>query len=136
MASKSFQVASYEVHLGRRMSIGGGILAHFHAHIICQGMHGERFTVYFLTPDSADVDNFYRVKESWGASFVPASQYEWYVDLLRNEKPVYAYMSEDHPDWNRLFTGSEPVGEGEIGMLAPKIAPATKKVKFALTNKA
>lgn len=134
MASKSFQIASYEVHLARRMSIGGGVLAHFHAHIICQGAKGERFTVYFLTPDSEPVENFYKPKEAWAASFVPADQYPWYLDILRNEKPVYAYISEDHPDWNRLFTGAEPVGEGEFGMLAPRIAPATKKVTFTRKN--
>ncbi len=130
MVSKSFQVVSYEVHLARKMSVGGGMLAHFHAHIICQGTKGERFTVYFLTPDSEAVDNFYKPAESWAASFVPADQLPWYIDILRNEKPVFAYVSSDHPDWNRIFTGSEPVGEGEIGMMAPRIAPATKKVRF------
>jgi hypothetical protein len=130
MATKTFEVVSYQVYLARNMSIGGGALAHFHAYIICEGAKGERFTVYFLTPESEPADNFYRSKEEWATSFLPAAQYPWYIDLLRNEKPVFAYLSEERPDWNRLFTGSEPVGEGERGLPAPKIAPPKKKARY------
>jgi hypothetical protein len=36
-----------------------------------------------------------------------------YVDLVRNEKPVYAYLNSDKPQWNSISTSNEPVGEEE-----------------------
>ncbi len=36
-----------------------------------------------------------------------------YVDMLRNERPVYAYLNSDKPQWNSLKTSKEPVGEQE-----------------------
>jgi len=38
---------------------------------------------------------------------------EPFVDLLRNEKPVYAYLNSDIPAWNSIRTTQEPVGEEE-----------------------
>jgi hypothetical protein len=32
---------------------------------------------------------------------------------VRNEKPVYARLDSDHPNWMSLSTGLEPVGEQE-----------------------
>jgi hypothetical protein len=36
-----------------------------------------------------------------------------FVDLLRNEKPVMAYLNSHKPQWNQFSTGKEPVGEAE-----------------------
>jgi hypothetical protein len=33
--------------------------------------------------------------------------------MLRNEKPVYAHLRGDRPEWTSVTTGKEPVGEGE-----------------------
>ncbi len=131
MATKAFEVKSYQIFLGRKMNMhsGAGDVAHFHGYIVCQGPKGERYTVYFVHPESKGVENFYDPRENWAASFVPAEYYPWYVDLLRNEKPVFAQLNQERPEWNRLFTGSEPVGEGELGIPAPRIQPATKKPK-------
>jgi len=38
------------------------------------------------------------------------------VDMLRNEKPIYALVS-DSLDWGMIYTGSEPIGEEEVDEL-------------------
>jgi hypothetical protein len=35
------------------------------------------------------------------------------IDLLRNERPIYAHLRGDKPDWTSITTTKEPVGEGE-----------------------
>jgi hypothetical protein len=38
------------------------------------------------------------------------------IDLLRNEKPVYMQINLPPKDsFNEIYTGAEPVGEGETG---------------------
>jgi len=44
----------------------------------------------------------------------PAQQYTWYLDLLRNEAPIFAVVNDVDPKQNTLATTSEPVGEGEL----------------------
>ena len=48
-----------------------------------------------------------------GAFYRPISQMELYLDVLRNEKPVYASMDDQSPGGNALRTYPEAVGEGE-----------------------
>jgi hypothetical protein len=48
-----------------------------------------------------------------GAIFVPFSELYQYVDIARNEKPLYASLNSDNPNWMSLTTSAEPVGEGE-----------------------
>lgn len=112
MPTKSFSVQSYEAAMARQMTIGGGA-AKFYAYICCHAKDGTRFCVYFLRPDSKPIDNIYNPAAKWATAYLPADQYTWYIDLLRNEKPVYAYLNSDKPIANRLYTGKEPVGEGE-----------------------
>ncbi len=47
-----------------------------------------------------------------GRMHVPAERFPWYVDILRNEKPIWAHIDEN-PDFNDLRLGPETVGEGE-----------------------
>jgi hypothetical protein len=112
MAIKTFTVASYEVTLSRQMTIGGGA-AKFYANILCRSSDGYRFAIYFLRPDSNEIANVYNPTAKWATSYLPADHLVWYLDLLRNEKPVYAYLNSETPIGNRLYTGAEPVGEGE-----------------------
>ena len=49
-----------------------------------------------------------------GAIFLPFREMAPFVDLLRNEKPIYAYLNSDPPQWNSLETRQEPVGEEEF----------------------
>jgi hypothetical protein len=55
----------------------------------------------------------YNVAGNVGAIFVPFSDIHKYVDLLRNEKPLYANLNSDNPNWMSLRSSQEPVGEEE-----------------------
>ena len=111
MATKTFEISTYEITLARQMTIGGGAIE-FYSYIKCQG-GGHTLLIYFLKPDSDDMDNIFLVDRKLGRIVVPWDQYPVYVDLLRNEKPVYAFMDSDRPISNRIYTGKEPIGEEE-----------------------
>ena len=42
-------------------------------------------------------------------------QFPAVIDILRNEQPVYVHYS--NPTFAHIFTGSEPIGEGELDEL-------------------
>ena len=122
MATKNFQVVSYEVQLTREL-IYGVPQVKCYALILCNcGIPGpfgfpmptgDRFCIYFLRPDGGDHKNEYIPANKWASVFLPVEQYSWYIDLLRNERPVFAYVNSNKPERNRLYTGKEPVGEEE-----------------------
>jgi hypothetical protein len=112
MSRKTFPVQNYEVKRARRMTIGGGAAA-FASQIVCNGSDGTRFVLFFLSPSSAVPDNIYNPSAKWATSYLPAEQFDWYQNLLRNEKPVYAYLNSDRPLVNGLFTARERIGEAE-----------------------
>jgi hypothetical protein len=45
--------------------------------------------------------------------FIPISHFNMYIDLLWNEKPIYANIVVDKPQIASLSANREPVGEGE-----------------------
>lgn len=105
-----FEVKEYEVFVAREMTVDA-LGARFSAYIVCKGESEHRLCLYFSHggPLVANTVENGRI----GRAFLPAEAYPWVVDLLRNERPVYAYLNPDEPLWNRLYTGPEPVGEGE-----------------------
>ncbi|MBN2534805.1 MAG: hypothetical protein JXB88_18130 [Spirochaetales bacterium] len=111
MATKTFQIGTYEIKLAREMTIGGGTVK-FYSYIKCAG-GDHTLLIYFLRPDSNNMDNIYLVDSKLGRIVVPWDQYPVYVDLLRNEKPLYVYLDSEKPINNRLYTGKEPIGEEE-----------------------
>jgi hypothetical protein len=36
-----------------------------------------------------------------------------FVDMLRNEKPIYAFLDDTRPDQFTVMTNKEPIGESE-----------------------
>lgn len=111
MATTTFEVTTYDVELARRADLGVDCRAY--AIITCHGSEGKTLILYFVYPDSLMPENHYDPSEGVGSSYLPAEQYAWYLDLLRNEKPIFARMHSEKPYWNKIFTGAEPVGEGE-----------------------
>jgi hypothetical protein len=107
-----WQVEDYALFLASHMTHQAKA-AHFHAYIVCQGKGGQSLTFYFLKPGSVAPANSYDPASRRAVAYLPHEQYLWYVDCLRNEKPVYAYVNRKKPEWNRIHTGKEPVGEGE-----------------------
>ena len=53
-------------------------------------------------------------KPTKGWLYRPSSEYAWYLDLLRNEEPVWAHIEESSPYDHCLTSEQETVGEGEL----------------------
>ena len=112
MAIKIFEIKKYNIKIGYELSGGGGG-PKSRGLISCRGEDGERFTIYFAAPGSEMAPPLYFPDKKIGSINIPVKEMLHYVDLLRNEKPVYAYLNSDQPEWNHIFTSLEAVGEGE-----------------------
>ncbi len=111
MATTTFEISSYDVEMARQLELGATYK--FSAIITCHGADEKKLILYFMHEDSPVPENDYDPARGIGRSYLPAEQYGWYLDILRNEKPVFARMHSEKPQWNMVFTGAEPVGEGE-----------------------
>lgn len=69
--------------------------------------------VYFLDENSPTPQPMFLLDEKRGYMFVPFRYFSVYADLLRNEKPLFAHLRGDKPEWTSITTTKEPVGEGE-----------------------
>jgi hypothetical protein len=112
MATKTFPVTNYTITIGYEASGGGGG-DRTRAYIVCFADDGHRFVIYFAAPGSQLAPPRYSVNAKFGSINVAVAEMHNYVDLLRNEKPVYAYLNSERPEWNNLSTSLEPVGEEE-----------------------
>ncbi|MFX0203068.1 MAG: hypothetical protein ACFFCW_43750 [Candidatus Hodarchaeota archaeon] len=109
---KRFDIKNYKVTLFRELSQGQSAI------ISCYGSQPikEAFTIFFYPsevdrPENSTLMNGDEIK---GRIHIRAEQYAWYLDLLRNEGPVYAFVSDTIPNSNQITTDLEPVGEGDI----------------------
>ena len=77
--------------------------------------HGTDHTldVYFLDEDSPIPQPTADIEQKKGYMFMPYRDISVLVDILRNEKPIYAHLRADRPEWTSITTTKEPVGEGE-----------------------
>ena len=113
MVSKRFLVEHYQVALGYKLSgVAQGQKVTFRGYIVCYGSD-HTFALYFLTDDSFVPNPSYKPDYKRGTIYLPHSEFMRYIDLVRNEKPIYAYLNEENPEWNSLKTAKEPVGEEE-----------------------
>lgn len=72
-----------------------------------------RLDVYFLTADSEYPQPVVDLENRMGAIFFPISDMPVFVDVLRNEKPIYGHLRGDRPEWTSITTTNEPVGAGD-----------------------
>lgn len=112
MARKTFEIKEYQARLAREFTKQAGRYK-FYGCIKCFGVDGERLYVYFVRPGAGIPDNYCNSSVTLGTTWVPDYHYPWYIDMLRNEKPVFARICSDHLNWNGIMTGAEPVGEEE-----------------------
>lgn len=113
MTRKTFEVQNYQVGLGHAMSATwAGTRIKARGYVTCYG-DGHRLIVYGLTHDSPVPDPMFVVTNKVGALFLPFDKLAGFVDMVRNEKPIYAYLNSDRPEWISLRTSKEPVGEEE-----------------------
>ena len=76
-----------------------------------QGNH--RLDVYFLSRDSDTPDPQVDIVNRRGAIFMPIDDLFAFVDILRNESPIFGHLREDYPQWTSVTTTNEPVGVGD-----------------------
>lgn len=69
--------------------------------------------MYGLHPDSKLPNPVFIEANKVGAIFIHFPQLQNYIDLVRNENPIYSYLNSVKPDWNSIRTTNEPVGEQE-----------------------
>ena len=111
----TFEILNYQVALSRDLRADRDD-AIFVAFILCRGQNpSQSLSLYFLHPDSKIPPNSYDRETKSGKMYVRDEMLARYIDVLRNEKPVYAYLDEENPAHHSLHTGEEPVGEGERG---------------------
>jgi hypothetical protein len=113
LATTRFQIDNYQITLGPDLpSIVTNIDTKVTGIIGCYGK--EYQLMINLVEESGIIprSNF-DVSRKTGAIFLPDSQLNNYVDLLRNEKPVFAYCNDEKPEWSNISTSHEPVGENE-----------------------
>ncbi len=77
--------------------------------------HGAEYTldVYFLDGEGPFLGPVIDLEKNKGFMFMPFRDLPVLVDILRNEKPIYAHLRADRPEWTSITTTKEPVGEGE-----------------------
>ncbi|MYD10718.1 MAG: hypothetical protein F4X02_11835 [Chloroflexi bacterium] len=96
----------------------GGVSARIRGLVRCTG-HGTaddedyRLDVYFLSPDSKTPAPQVDVANRRGAIFMQISDIHAFVDILRNEKPIFGHLRGDYPQWTSVTTTNEPVGSGD-----------------------
>lgn len=95
-----------------------GVNAQIRGLVRCTGIGtqdaGEyRLDVFFLSPDSPYPEPMVNLEEKAGSIFMPIGNMMMFVDVLRNEKPIYGHLRADHPQWTSITTGNEPVGAGD-----------------------
>jgi hypothetical protein len=116
--TKSFAVLNYWFTLGSRQTATiGGFTIQFQGRFralggIPPGGVPMQFTVYGLHPRSLVPTSAYcNAEETDAAIFVPFVELHHYVDIVRNERPVYGHLNKVSGSY--LVTGLEPAGEQE-----------------------
>ncbi|WP_397363550.1 hypothetical protein [Olleya sp. R77988] len=113
MATKQFTVNYYKVSAGFKGSATwGNVNIKIQGYVTCYGSD-HRFIIYFLHEDSPVPAPTYIPANKVGAIFLPFKDMPMYLDIVRNEKPIYAYLNSTKPEWNSIKTSKEPVGEEE-----------------------
>ncbi len=95
-----------------------GVIARIRGLVRCTGIgvndEGDyRLDVFFLAEDSDIPAPVVNLAERIGAIFLPMGDMSTFVDILRNEKPIYGHLRADNPQYTSVTTNTEPVGAGD-----------------------
>ncbi|MFQ5889532.1 MAG: hypothetical protein ACE5JR_05715 [Gemmatimonadota bacterium] len=108
-----FPLENYQISLGDGLtSTWGDQTIRARGVIGCYGTD-YRLILYFLTEDSPVPKPLFIERACLGAIFLPFRDYPAYIDLLRNEKPVYGSIDTEDPTQHHISTLHEPIGEEE-----------------------
>jgi len=119
MASVTIEIKFYQTswrQLERRTVAGKEVLVR--AQVRCTGSPVKSdiehtLDAVFISPDSPTPAPWFNADEHKAAIYLPISDLMAFVDTLRNEKPIYAFLDDARPDLISVLTNKEPVGEGE-----------------------
>lgn len=78
-----------------------------------QDKEDYRLDVYFLSGDSETPAPIVDLDQNMGNLFMPISDIAAFVDILRNEKPIFGHLRADNPQWTSVTTTNEPIGAGD-----------------------
>ena len=85
-----------------------GELAHGMVHVF--GAHyNEQLKVYFVNPGTPTPQA--SVSNNIGIIYRPFDQMSAWLDVLRNEQPLYVYAHASAPDLSGVHSAQEDVGE-------------------------
>ena len=110
---KVFEIKDYVVSLGKpaKPRESGW---NYEALIACYGDDSWALMIYFsdsrIPPPATNKTS---LSTKIGYLYPPIEQFSWFVDILRNEKAIFALIDEAKPEINHLRTNKEPVGEQE-----------------------
>jgi hypothetical protein len=95
-----------------------GVMANIRALVRCTGVgvnddNEYRLDVYFLGLESDFPDPQVHLEDRSGAIFLPMEDLGTFVDVLRNEKPIFGHLRGDNPSYTSVTTSNEPVGAGD-----------------------
>lgn len=95
-----------------------GVMARIRGLVRCNGVgmddqESYRLDVYFLSPDSDVPAPQVDIASRLGAIFMSIGDIHAFVDILRNEKPIFGHLRGDYPPWTSVTTTNEPVGTGD-----------------------
>lgn len=118
----SAQVHSYTAHIGRLGPLGTDRLIVLTHNLVGGTSGGDRATseIYFSDRFGESNDGFNTMGEADTVrAHLPADDFPLWLDLLRNEDPVFVHWTESEqagtPEGDgiiHLATGPEPTGEG------------------------
>jgi hypothetical protein len=115
MDAKVFEIKEYMI-VWRQLELLNfdGVTVQVRALVRCTG-DDHAMDVYFLAEGSPMPPPFFDAPAKKGYMFMNIQDIHPFVDMLRNETPVYGHLRGDRPEWMSVTTGKEPVGEGEKG---------------------
>lgn len=119
----AYEIATYSVrYSSSTMTTNwGGFVFKNHGMIVCDGSGTNDRLLITIAPDDEPLHAGKTVTQPYGSGtrdvgFIAIRRADLgvFIDLLRNEMPVYMQIYAPPQDpFNRIFTGAEPVGEGE-----------------------
>ncbi len=114
MAKHNFLVERYQITLGDHPKTFGGAEVRARGVVACFGEFLR--LIYYFLPDGVEArDAMWSEDARLCVVFLPFSVMPTFVDLLRNEKPIYGNIDTESPGDAFISTLHEPVGEEEKG---------------------
>ena len=106
---ETHKLGGYQAVLGRVKLIGGEVIAGIRCY---PEVSGSGVLDIGFVPDTDTLPNNYS-SGTYHISFRFISEFPSYIDMLRNESPVWLYLDTDNPANHGIRTSKEPIGEGE-----------------------